>query len=965
MNSKSVRFILCALVAAAFGNGSTVQAARVFGDTFETGTNGAAVGAPWGLNNLTAAIYSNVSTPFPDGGNVYLDINDASASAGIRLFTNAGNNNGLVSSLDAQITTYSFEFYEPTRTGDVNSLIFGYYRQQANPDLNMAGRIYSSTLREGNLSPQGPVLAGGAVTYLLDTVNTVYMFANDTETPEANYAGTGLELAATSADVWISRGGNAPEYAFTVDRQNVGTTAISGVGFRTNNADIERFSIDNVLVSTGATFDRSSLFAFPNFEVDRDSGIIRMKNTSAFPVTVKGYTLSSAAGALKPGDWDSIADTGDADSGAPAQKFDATGIWLESASLTTQLSESTTGSGGTLAANTGVRSLGDAWARTPYQDLVANYVLSDGSSGSVAVTYIGEALDRSDLNSDGALTAADFSIFTANSGASFAGQTRVQSYFGGDLDGDLDNDFGDFRLFKADYIAANGQSAFLALFTVPEPSALVIVAVGLAGLGCSRRLRQSVRVAPALICAAATFVNSANAATPVAYVASGDPGAAPDANIQTVDAWTTAPTAGSGSGFFNFPANGIPDNHWVLFSFPSGGISGTITADHAFDGGALSVGQAVRLDFANSSVAALGSVGVSLMSAGVPMATFKFNGGGTNYLFDDSSGVDQPLDVPFAFRSLSSLEFRIDSSTTYTAAYGNANGSTLWSGATTGDPIDGIRVFNAAGGNGSDVVFNNLTVGATTIVPLTLEVNKTNGEVKIKGNPSIAGSIDYYQITSAANALNFTPGTGANQWNSLDLQNLNAVDGTDVGLVAGDSPTEGWDAASNSTKGRLAEYFVRPGGSAVPIGGALSIGKAYDNSVFTSEDGDLVFSYGIAGSSRLMTGSVAYVTSAVLIGDYNSDGTVNAADYVVWRDHLGQTFTLPNRDPANGTGVISQADYSSWRGNFGTSAGSTAFSAAVSVPEPALASLLLLGISGSLARRPRRAYGNRLRLDRF
>ena len=41
----------------------------------------------------------------------------------------------------------------------------------------------------------------------------------------------------------------------------------------------------------------------------------------------------------------------------------------------------------------------------------------------------------------------------------------------------------------------------------------------------------------------------------------------------------------------------------------------------------------------------------------------------------------------------------------------------------------------------------------------------------------------------------------------------------------------------------------------------------------------------------------------VVIGDYNQDGIVDAADYTVWRDHLGQTFALPNRDPGN-TGAI-------------------------------------------------------------
>jgi hypothetical protein len=89
------------------------------------------------------------------------------------------------------------------------------------------------------------------------------MFVNDSGSPVVNYAGTGLTLADTSADVWISQGGAAPVYAFSVDRQNTtpaaNNTNVSGVGFRTNNADIERFFVDNVLVTSGATFDRTAV----------------------------------------------------------------------------------------------------------------------------------------------------------------------------------------------------------------------------------------------------------------------------------------------------------------------------------------------------------------------------------------------------------------------------------------------------------------------------------------------------------------------------------------------------------------------------------------------------------------------------------------------------------------------------------------------------------------------------------
>jgi hypothetical protein len=51
------------------------------------------------------------------------------------------------------------------------------------------------------------------------------------------------------------------------------------------------------------------------------------------------------------------------------------------------------------------------------------------------------------------------------------------------------------------------------------------------------------------------------------------------------------------------------------------------------------------------------------------------------------------------------------------------------------------------------------------------------------------------------------------------------------------------------------------------------------------------------------------------VGDYNSNGLVDAADYTRWRDNLGAPAgTLPN--DADG-GVIGQAQYDTWKANFG------------------------------------------------
>jgi hypothetical protein len=86
-----------------------------------------------------------------------------------------------------------------------------------------------------------------------------------------------------------------------------------------------------------------------------------------------------------------------------------------------------------------------------------------------------------------------------------------------------------------------------------------------------------------------------------------------------------------------------------------------------------------------------------------------------------------------------------------------------------------------------------------------------------------------------------------------------------------------------------------------------------------------------------------------LLGDYNNNGVVDAADYTVWRDNLGAPAgTLPNDTDG---GVIGPAQYATWKANFGSAAGGGAAAhsapgdsagANYAVPEPG-AWLLALG----------------------
>jgi uncharacterized protein YjbI with pentapeptide repeats/CubicO group peptidase (beta-lactamase class C family) len=97
-----------------------------------------------------------------------------------------------------------------------------------------------------------------------------------------------------------------------------------------------------------------------------------------------------------------------------------------------------------------------------------------------------------------------------------------------------------------------------------------------------------------------------------------------------------------------------------------------------------------------------------------------------------------------------------------------------------------------------------------------------------------------------------------------------------------------------------------------------------------------------------------------LPGDFNRNGIVDAADYVVWRKTFGVSINLPNETMS--LGLVDQADYQVWRAQFGTSLsiglGATASAApqAAAIPEPAtfaFAALVLLGLVVRV-RRPRR-----------
>jgi hypothetical protein len=98
----------------------------------------------------------------------------------------------------------------------------------------------------------------------------------------------------------------------------------------------------------------------------------------------------------------------------------------------------------------------------------------------------------------------------------------------------------------------------------------------------------------------------------------------------------------------------------------------------------------------------------------------------------------------------------------------------------------------------------------------------------------------------------------------------------------------------------------------------------------------VAFAFSLSNNSQ----GIAIWSPDTLDGDFNGDGVVDAADYVVWRKTDGEN----------------QSGYNLWRTNFGRTAGGGS-SLSGAVPEPGSSSLVLSAAIGlRLGQRRRRLW---------
>jgi autotransporter-associated beta strand protein len=275
-----------------------------------------------------------------------------------------------------------------------------------------------------------------------------------------------------------------------------------------------------------------------------------------------------------------------------------------------------------------------------------------------------------------------------------------------------------------------------------------------------------------------------------------------------------------------------------------------------------------------------------------------------------------------------------------------------------------ITIANAMATKSADtLVMADFAKPVTWSGAWTLATGTSTLDVRSNASTTISGIISGTNGTSALTKI--SPGTltlsGANTYQggttisggTLELSNASAKLGTGNVTVTGIGTSLAIDSGATDAIGNSATLslsnnaLLNLGAGVNERVGFLSLDTAFQpNTTYGSSQSNAVVKLDMYFSGT----GILTVGPAIVAGDYNNDGIVDAADYVIWRKNVGQpSQTLPN----DTTGVlIGDAQYNLWRTNFGSTTavpGSGSLASSSAVPEPSSIGLLMLGLAALAA----------------
>jgi hypothetical protein len=214
------------------------------------------------------------------------------------------------------------------------------------------------------------------------------------------------------------------------------------------------------------------------------------------------------------------------------------------------------------------------------------------------------------------------------------------------------------------------------------------------------------------------------------------------------------------------------------------------------------------------------------------------------------------------------------------------------------------------------------------------------------------GSVQFVELFTTSSGQQFLAGhTLASSGSTFNFTNSPAPTNNHHLLLA----TAGFGAIAG---GATPDYTI-PANFFNPAGDTLNFAGGFDIKSFTPAptDGVMSLNYTAAFSGATLAvnsprnysgagGSVNLPPAPQPNGDYDENGVVDAADYVVWRKTLNESAS-PAGSGADGdeSGTIDAGDYEFWRARFGNSVPAATAETAVAVPEPLTTGLIGVGLA--------------------